>query len=117
VAAELLAHARDSGALREGMIVLADKGLEGRAMEHYAAEQIGVLLARPDRKDERRRFGAGDLLVELGEELLELAGPVAAVDGADDLAAGHILGRVAGGRVGRGRAHHDNPVLRRRPQS
>jgi Transposase DDE domain len=57
VAAELLAHARQTGALREGMIVLADKGLAGRDMERYAADQIGVLLARPDRKDERRRFG------------------------------------------------------------
>src|SRR5579859_5726876 len=57
VAAELLGHARDTGALREKMIVLADKGLAGREMEHYAADQIHVLLARPDRKDERRRFG------------------------------------------------------------
>jgi hypothetical protein len=57
VAADLLAHARHSGALREQMIVLADKGLAGREMERYAADQIGVLLARPDRKDERRRFG------------------------------------------------------------
>jgi Transposase DDE domain len=57
VAAELLAHARHSGALRPKMIVLADKGLAGREMERYATEQIGVLLARPDRKDERRRFG------------------------------------------------------------
>jgi hypothetical protein len=57
VAAELLAHARGTGALREGMIVLADKGLAGREMESYAATEIGVLLARPDRTDERRRFG------------------------------------------------------------
>jgi hypothetical protein len=57
VAAELLAHARDLGALRDGMIVLADKGLAGREMEHYAADQVKVLLARPDRQDERRRFG------------------------------------------------------------
>jgi len=57
VAAELLGHARDTGALRRQMIVLADKGLAGREMEHYAAGQIGVLLARPDRKDECRRFG------------------------------------------------------------
>ena len=57
VAAELLAQARDTGALRDKMIVLADKGLAGREMEHYAADQVHVLLARPDRKDERRRFG------------------------------------------------------------
>jgi hypothetical protein len=57
VAADLLADARDQGALRDQMIVLADKGLAGREMEHYAADQVHVLLARPDRKDERRRFG------------------------------------------------------------
>jgi hypothetical protein len=57
VAADLLADARDTGALRDQMIVLSDKGLAGREMERYAADQIGVLLARPDRKDERRRFG------------------------------------------------------------
>jgi Transposase DDE domain len=57
VAQELLAHARDLGALRDQMIVLADKGLAGREMERYAAGQIKVLLARPDRKDEKRRFG------------------------------------------------------------
>jgi hypothetical protein len=57
VAAELLAHARDLGALRDQIIVLADKGLAGREMERYAADQVKVLLARPDRKDELRRFG------------------------------------------------------------
>jgi len=41
-----------------GMVVLADKALAGTAIERYAAEQVGVLLARPDRKDEKtRRFG------------------------------------------------------------
>jgi hypothetical protein len=57
VAAELLAHARELGALQPGTVVLADKGLSGRAMERYAAEQVGVLLVRPDRTDEKRRFG------------------------------------------------------------
>jgi len=57
VAAELLAHAREHGALRPGMVALTDKGLAGRAMERYAAEQVQVLLVRPDRKNERRRFG------------------------------------------------------------
>jgi hypothetical protein len=58
VAEELLAHARDTGALRDQMAVLADKGVAGRTMKRYAADQIGVLLARPDRKDEKkRRFG------------------------------------------------------------
>ena len=57
VAAELLAHARDSGALRPGMVVLTDKGLSGNGMERYCSEQVGVLLVRPDRKDEKRRHG------------------------------------------------------------
>ena len=57
VAAELLDHAAHCGALHPGMIVLADKGLAGREMERYAADQARVLLARPDRKDEKRRFG------------------------------------------------------------
>jgi hypothetical protein len=57
VAQELLGHARDLGALRDLMIVLADKGLAGREMERFAADQVHVLLARPDRKDEKRRFG------------------------------------------------------------
>jgi hypothetical protein len=39
------------------MVVLTDKGLAGKAIERYAAEQVGVLLARPDRKDETRRYG------------------------------------------------------------
>jgi hypothetical protein len=57
VAAALLARARDSGALRENMIVLADKGLAGREIERYAAGELQALLVRPDRKDEPRRFG------------------------------------------------------------
>jgi hypothetical protein len=57
VAEELFGHARDHGALRGGMIVLADKGLSGTELERFAANQIGVLLARPDRKDEKRRYG------------------------------------------------------------
>ena len=56
-AAGLPARAREAGAPRDGMIVLADKGLAGREIESYAADLIGVLLARPDRTDERRRFG------------------------------------------------------------
>ncbi len=57
-AAELFAHARDMGALREKMIVLADKGLSGAELQRYCADQLGVLLVRPDRKDEQqRRYG------------------------------------------------------------
>ena len=57
VAQELLAHASETAALRAGMVVLTDKGLSGKGMERYCAEQVGVLLVRPDRKDEKRRFG------------------------------------------------------------
>jgi hypothetical protein len=57
VAADLLDLARATGALRAGMIVLADKGLAGRELERYAAGEVKVLLVRPDRKDERHRYG------------------------------------------------------------
>lgn len=57
IAADLLGHAREIGALRDRMVVLADKGLSGRDLERFAAEQVGVLLARPDRRDEKRRYG------------------------------------------------------------
>jgi hypothetical protein len=57
VAIELLAHARDNAVLRPGMVVLTDKGLSGQGMERFCAEQVGVLLVRPDRKDEKRRYG------------------------------------------------------------
>jgi len=39
------------------MIVLADKGLAGKDMERYAADLVKVLLVRPDRRDEPRRYG------------------------------------------------------------
>jgi hypothetical protein len=39
------------------MLVLIDKGLAGRQIERFAAEQVQVLLVRPDRRDEPRRFG------------------------------------------------------------
>lgn len=58
VAVELFGHARDTGVLREGMIVLADKGLSGAQLERFCADQLHVLLAHPDRKDaKRRKFG------------------------------------------------------------
>lgn len=58
VAAELFAHARDLGALPEKVVVLADKDLSGTAMERYCADQLSLLLVRPDRKDDKeRRYG------------------------------------------------------------
>ena len=58
VAAELFGHAHDLGALREQMIVVADKGLSGTELERFCADQFGVLLVHPDRKDAtKRRYG------------------------------------------------------------
>jgi hypothetical protein len=57
VAEEFLGYAADIGALRDGMVVLADKGLSGRPLARYAAEQVGVLLVHPDRKNDKRRYG------------------------------------------------------------
>ncbi len=59
VAQELLERARDDGTLRPGVIVLADKGLAGKDIEQFAARELEILLARPDRRDEnKRRFGS-----------------------------------------------------------
>jgi len=59
VAQELLERASEEGTLRAGMIVLADKGLAGRDIERFTASELKVLLARPDRKDEKDRgFGS-----------------------------------------------------------
>lgn len=58
VAEELFGHARDQKALRAGMILVADKGLSGKDLERFAADQIGVLLVHPDRADAKnRRYG------------------------------------------------------------
>jgi hypothetical protein len=41
------------------MIVPADKGLPGRDIERFTAGELGVLLTRPDRRDDsKRRFGS-----------------------------------------------------------
>jgi Transposase DDE domain len=57
VAQELLAHAREVGGLQPGMVVITDKGLSGKGMERFCADQVEILLVRPDRKDEKRRYG------------------------------------------------------------
>jgi hypothetical protein len=58
-AQELVEHAMDGGTLRKSVIMLAYKGLAGRDIERFTADELGVLLARPDRRDERkRRFGS-----------------------------------------------------------
>jgi hypothetical protein len=57
-ARELLERAREDGTLRPGMIVLADKGLAGKDIEQFTAREPGILLARPDRRDEKRGSGS-----------------------------------------------------------
>ena len=53
----LLDRAARQGVLRPGMVVLADKGLAGRGFDQFVAD-LEVLLARPDRTNERYRFGS-----------------------------------------------------------
>ena len=58
-AQELLERASEDRTLRRGTIVRADKGLAGRDIERFIAGELGVLLARPDRRDEsKRRLGS-----------------------------------------------------------
>jgi hypothetical protein len=57
VAAELLGLASDQGLLRQGMVVVADKGLAGRVFAHGVGE-LGAVLVRPDRRDEPHRWGS-----------------------------------------------------------
>jgi hypothetical protein len=64
------------------MIVLADKGLSGKELEGYTAEQFGLLLVHPDRKDAtKRRYGnlGGmrqwiEAIINTGKDQLDLEG-------------------------------------------
>jgi hypothetical protein len=56
VAEGLLDRAARQRVLRPGMVVLADKGLAGRAFAQTVAD-LQVALVRPDRADEPARFG------------------------------------------------------------
>jgi Transposase DDE domain len=56
VAEGLLDHAARRQVLRPGLVILADKGLAGRAFQQVVAE-LDALLVRPDRADEPARFG------------------------------------------------------------
>ncbi|HSO55507.1 MAG TPA: IS982 family transposase [Actinomycetes bacterium] len=57
VAQVLLDDAARQRALAEGTIILADKGLAGRALDHHIGA-LGAFLVRPDRADEPYRFGS-----------------------------------------------------------
>jgi hypothetical protein len=52
-----LDRAAGHGVLRPGLVVLADKGLAGRAFTQVVAE-LDAVLVRPDRADEPARFGS-----------------------------------------------------------
>jgi hypothetical protein len=56
VAASLLDRAARQQVLRPGLVVLADKGLAGRAFAQTVAG-LDAVLVRPDRADEPTRFG------------------------------------------------------------
>ena len=57
VAAELLAHAARTGALRPGLILIGDKGFAGRDFEDLVTAGSKMSLVRPDRRDEAPRHG------------------------------------------------------------
>jgi hypothetical protein len=58
VAADLLAHAARTGALRPGLTLIGDKGLAGRDLEDLLARGYGLAFIRPDRRDEAPRHGS-----------------------------------------------------------
>lgn len=51
----LLEH--DHHLIRAGQVILGDKGFAGRDFEAFISEDLGATLIRPDRKDEKPRFG------------------------------------------------------------
>jgi hypothetical protein len=55
VAADLLAHAARTGALRPGLTLIGDKGFAGQDFEDLLTRGYGLRLVRPDRRDEAPR--------------------------------------------------------------
>ena len=55
VAQAMLDH--DRHLIRPGQIIVGDKGFAGREFEAFITEDLGATLIRPDRKDEKPRFG------------------------------------------------------------
>lgn len=51
----LLEH--DHHLIRAGQVILGDKGFAGREFERFITEDLHAHLIRPDRKDEKPRFG------------------------------------------------------------
>lgn len=52
----LLDH--DCHLVHDGQVILADKGFAGKEFEAFVTDELGAHLVRPDRKDEKPRFGA-----------------------------------------------------------
>ncbi|MGW8559512.1 transposase [Streptomyces albidoflavus] len=48
---------RDHHLIRQGQVILADKGFAGKEFETFVSERLGAHLVRPDRKDEPVRHG------------------------------------------------------------
>jgi hypothetical protein len=48
---------RDHHLIRQGQIIIADKGFAGAEFEAFVTEDLGAHLLRPDRKDEQPRVG------------------------------------------------------------
>lgn len=48
---------RDHHLIRTGQVIIGDKGFAGRDFEHFITTELGAHLIRPDRADEKPRFG------------------------------------------------------------
>ncbi len=48
---------KDHHLVRAGQVILGDKGFAGKDFERFITEDLGAHLIRPDRKDEKPRFG------------------------------------------------------------
>lgn len=48
---------RDHHLIREGQVILGDKGFAGGNFDAFITKDLGATLIRLDRKDEKPRFG------------------------------------------------------------
>ena len=48
---------KDHHLVQAGQVILGDKGFAGKDFERFITEDLGAHLIRPDRKDEKPRFG------------------------------------------------------------
>jgi hypothetical protein len=51
----MLRHERQL--IHPGQVIVGDKGFAGAAFEAFVTDELGAHLIRPDRKDEKKRFG------------------------------------------------------------